>query len=85
MKSAHSLMQNKRTVMESYTIKCGHYIMQSTYHIVKITRHTMESVHSIMARVYLMKRYIKDTRYIIKNIATPYDGSANQIRQSSTA
>ena len=31
------------------------------------------------------ERYIKDTRYIIKNIATPYDGSANQIRQSSTA
>ena len=60
--------------MESYAIKCGHYIMQSTYHNVKITRHTMKSVHSIMAPEYLMKRYIKDIGYIIKNIATPYDG-----------
>ena len=60
--------------MESDTTKCGHYIMQSTYHIAKIRRHTMKSVHSRMARVYLMKRKIKDTCDIIKNIATPYEG-----------
>ena len=27
-----------------------------------------------MASVYIMKRYIRNTRYIIENIATPYDG-----------
>ena len=34
----------------------------------------MTIVHSRIARVYLMKRHIKDTCYIIKNIATPYEG-----------
>ena len=74
MKTKYLVTKTAHHTMQNYTIKRGHYIIQNAYYILKIARHTMKNVHLIMASVYIMKRYIRNTRYIIENIATPYDG-----------